>query len=338
MILKINNRKFDYFNAVSVSMSYDKIASTFNFVAHFDPDNPSHRSLFQPLKYSKVEILHEGETLLIGRKVTTSFTSNSTPQLAQIGGYSLTGVFEDSNIPLSVYPIQSDGLTLRQIAEKILKPFDIAVVVDSIVADDVDSVLESSDASTTGTVKSYLTSLATQKNVILSHTKNGALLFTRAKANQAPIADLSDAVDKKLSVSGQGIHSSIAVFKDANIVGGNAGENELDNPLVTSFRPSVSVQSSGDDNDTELTAKLRRAAELKSIKLTIKLDSWMINGKVIRPNRIISVKDKSLHLYKRTNWFIEAVTLSGNEKEQTATLKCVLPEVYTNQTPSNPFS
>ena len=337
MILKINNKEFDFFNNVNVQMTFDGIASSFSFDAVFNPEDEEHKKLFRPLRYSKIEIEHNGETLITGRKIGSGFKSAAKKTTSTINGYSLTGVLNDCTIPLSVYPLQADGLTLKEVAEKLLKPFDIAVVIDSAVKDAANAVLETTEAKATGSVASYLTTLAAQKSIIVSHTSRGALLLTEAKPNRRPVGDLSNAIEKTLSANGQQLHSYIAVLKDATITGGNAGEEELDNPLIDSFRPKVAEQKSGTDVDTELVAKQIRAAELKAITLTIKLDSWMLGDKVLRPNIIVSVHDHEIYLYNKTNWFVQSVTLLGNEKEQTAVLKCVLPEVYTLKTPSNPF-
>jgi len=337
MILKVNNKKFDFFNDVNVTMRYDAVASSFGFSALFDAESDAHKRLFKPLTYSKVEIEHNGELIITGRKISNSYRSTAKPTPATISGYSLTGVLEDCTVPVSAYPLQFDGLTLKEIAEKLLAPFDIALVVDSAVTARANEVLDTSDASTTGSIKNYLVSLASQKAIIVTHTKYGALFLTEAKANRKAIADLSDAYEKTIAIDGQKLHSVVAVVKDADIKGGNAGEAELDNPLVTSFRPSVGTQKSGDDNDTELAAKAKRGAELKGIKLTVKLNSWTVNDRIIRPNNVISIKDPELFLYSRSNWFIEQVVLNGTEKLQTATLTCVLPEAYTYATPKNPF-
>lgn len=337
MIVKINNKKYDFFSSITVNLSYNSFASTFGITAFFDPEDDDHKSLFRPLRYSKVEIEHNNETLLTGRKLNPRFKSSSSPNLATLSGYSLTGVLEDSSIPISVYPLQSDGLSLKEIAEKILKPFDIAVVVDLAVKDRANEVYESSDGKVDGTVKDYLTELATQKSIILSHTSGGALLLTEVKANTRPIADLSDALEKTMSVSGQKLHSSITALKEASLDGGNAGEKELDNPIIDSFRPRVITQTSGNDNDTELAAIKARASELSAIKLVIKLDSWIVNNRVIKPNQVISVKDPNIFLFKKTNWFIESVSLSGNAESETAVLNCVPPEVYNGKPPVNIF-
>ena len=145
--------------------------------------------------------------------------------------------------------------------------------MDAAVQSKADEVFVSSDAKASGSVKDYLNKLASQKGIILTHTRRGALLLTEVKANRLPVADLSDAFEKTINVNGQRLHSTVSVIKEANITGGNAGEEELDNPIIHSFRPSVTVQTSGTDNDTKNAAQIKMAAELASIKLTVKLDS-----------------------------------------------------------------
>ena len=338
MILKINNKKYDFFSSVDVTLTFSGIASTFTFHAYFEPSNQTHKELFRPLKYSKVEVIHGGETLITGRKLSEQFTSSSVPELTPISGYSLSGVFEDCPPALSSYPLQFDGLSLKEIAEKLTKPFDVAIVIDSAVEAKMNAVFGTTETKPTESIASYLTKLASQKSIILSHTSEGALLFTEAAANRKPIADFSNSLKRVISINGQGLHSGVTALSEADIDAGNAGQAELNNPLVQSFRPNVVVQSSGDDNDTELVAKKSRAAELAAIRLTIEHNSWTVNGKIIKPNNIISIQDSSIYLNKRSNWFIDSVTFKGNESSQTSILSCVLPAVYTLEEPVDPFS
>jgi len=64
---------------------------------------------------------------------------------------------------------------------------------------------------------------------------------------------------------------------------------------------------------------------------------WEIEGKVIKPNQIITVRNPELYLYKKSNWFIESVQLDGDETQTVATITCVLPETYNGGTPSYIF-
>ena len=83
---------------------------------------------------------------------------------------------------------------------------------------------------------------------------------------------------------------------------------------------------------------LEGTTELKdAISFTIKLDRWKINNKLIKPGDIITITSPENYVYKKTRLFIDEVNFKGDSKETTATLKCVLPEVYNKEIPRNIF-
>ena len=112
------------------------------------------------------------------------------------------------------------------------------------------------------------------------------------------------------------------------------------NPYVINnvYRPKVVTQSSGDDIDTKQVAMNALAQELKNLSLSIQIDRWSIKKDgIIRPNTIITVINPDIYLYKESRWFVEEVTMVGNEDSATATLKCVLPEAYNGNMPEYLF-
>jgi prophage tail gpP-like protein len=355
MILKINdrfkNRTVDFFNEFTLNLVHDSVGSTFGFSFYFDPNNPEHKELACVSHYHEVQLEHNNELLLTGYLTSQRFKHSAVKELASFGGYSLPGVLDDCEIPTSLYPLQSDGLTLKEIAEKLIKPFNLKMEIDSSVLDRMNKKFDTSNASESQTIKSYLTELATQKKIIISHNEKGELLFTESKTNKAPLIEFDGregkttgtiipATSMELDFNGQGMHSHITLQKQASQDGGNAGEQTIRNPYVIGsvFRPTVKSQSSGDDNDTELAARQALSKELKGMRLVIELDRWEINGKIIKPNNIITVINPEIYIYKKTEWFIESVSFTGNEKENTCTLNCVIPEVYSEKVPVSIFS
>jgi prophage tail gpP-like protein len=345
MIIKINdrirNRKVEFFNSFNLNLRYDSVASTFSFSFYFNPENKEHKEMVCIGHYHKVTVEHNGELLLTGYILSQVFTSSNVKQLVPFGGYSLPGVLEDCEIPPKLYPLQSDGLTLREIAQKLIAPFGLQMVIDPLVSSQMDSVFEKTTASESQTIKAYLTELASQKNIIISHDEKGNLLFTKAKADKKPLIHFQTGVigtSMSLSFNGQAMHSEITVMKQASSDGGNAGESTIINPYVPFvYRPKVIIQSSGDDVDTEQAAKNALAAELKNLQLTIVTDRWEVDGKILKPNNIIEVTDQEVYLYKKTKWFIESITYVGDNQKMTATLTCVPPEVYNGKTPEYIF-
>jgi prophage tail gpP-like protein len=345
MILKISdrirNRRVDFFNSFALDLKYDSVGSTFSFSLYYDPSNAEHRQLVCVSHFHECTLEHNDELLLTGYILSQAFSKEPSVELAAFGGYSKPGVFEDCQIPPEIYPLQSDGLTLTQIAQKLIAPFKINMIVDPSVSDRMNSVFKKTEANATQSIKSYLSELAAQKNIIISHNEKGELLFTSAKTDQKPIYHFENntpGTKISLSFSGQQMHSHITVMKQADTDGGNAGEVTIRNPFVpTVYRPKVMTQTSGDDVSIEEAAKNALADELKNIHLTIETDRWEIDGKIIKPNSIISVVAPELYIFNKTNFFVSEVKLVGDNTKTVATLTCVLPEVFSGKAPTNIF-
>lgn len=345
MNLKINDRfrvrDVKYFSGFSMNLKYDSVASTFSFGFYFDPENPEQKELACVSHFHEAQVQHNGETLITGYILSQSHTKSASRSLVQMSGYSKTGVLEDCSIPVGIYPLQSDGLSLTQIATKLLAPFELEFIVDPAVSDRMNKVYPSVTADESQSVKDFLCKLAVERNIIITHNEKGQLIFTEAKASGVPVAHFdgsAPATKITMNFNGQAIHSHITVMKEADKDGGNAGEFTIVNPYCPIVnRPVTISQGSGDDIDTETAAKRALAAELKNIPFTIELSQWDINSKIIRPNCLVSIIAPDLYIYKKTNLFVESVDYSGNNDHYTATLHCVLPEVYNGQYPKNIF-
>lgn len=349
LVLKINDRinirTIQFFNNFTLDLKYDSIASAFAFSFYFDPNDPAQAELACVSHFHEAQVYYNDQLLINGYILSETFTSAPQKELVSFTGYSLPGALGDCQIPPSLYPLQSDGLSLRQIATRLLAPFKLKIVVDDSVSSKMDIAYETTTAKETQTIADYLTELAAQRNIVLSHDPVGNLLFTSAKTNLTPILSFDSSLGNSIpytkmnmSFSGQQIHSEITVIKQASKDGGNAGQATVINPYVPIvYRPKVIVQSSGDDNSTQEAAMNALTEELKNISLTIETDRWEVDGKLITPNNIITVVNPDLYLYKKVNWFIEQIKFVGDASKTTATLKCVIPEVYNNKMPENIF-
>lgn len=348
MILKINdrfvNRKVEFFNDISMDLKFNSVGSTFNLAFYFDPFNEGHKELACVGHYHECNLYEFDQQILSGFILSQKFRMSKNHELTHISGYSKPGVLEDCTIPPRLMPLQSDGLSLIQIARKLIAPFKLELEVDPAVQSRASKVLSTSTASDSQTIKAYLSELAKQKNIILSHTLDGKLLLTEANLNKKPLFDFDltggsiPGLEFDFEFNGQNMHSDITVFGQASLDGGNAREAVIENPYVpVVYRPTTANQSSGDDNDSSLAARRALANELRNMKLTIKIDRWDVDGKLIQPNNLITIKAPNLYLYEKTTWFIESINFSANQIETTATLNCVLPEVYTNEIPVSFF-
>jgi prophage tail gpP-like protein len=227
---RIRKRTIEFFNEFKLNLKYDSVASTFSFKFYFDPKNKEHAELACVSHMHEAIVEHNGETLITGYILSNIFNTSAKKELVEVGGYSKPGVLEDCDIPpLSVvpgcYPLETVGLTLKEIAEKLIKPFGLGLVIDSqattgatlafdeageanvidgliesesggqtvtqtaSVSDAVQKKIDKSNAKQDQNIRSYLMELAVQRNIILSHDANGNLLFTEAQTNKNPIMD-----------------------------------------------------------------------------------------------------------------------------------------------------
>ena len=361
MILKISdrfkNRRVTYFNDVSITLKYDAVASTFQLNYYFDPDNVEHKELSCIGHYHLCELFdnENQELVLTGVILSIRFVSKAQKSLVAISGYSLPGVLEDCEIPpfdrfgkeVPGY-LQSDGLKLREIVQKFAALFSVNVVIHSSAASDMESEYTQDEAKETQSVKSYFASLVSQKNVIMTHDQNGNLIFTKPVKTKPIFHFEPDAlpnVTMTLDFNGQQLHSVYWVFAQQDIEDeAQSNESEaLPQPYIPNrnhvFRPHVASMSSKSDEDldTDKAAKNLRAKELRALSLTIEIEGWNLDGKIVRPGAIISVTNKEVYLYRKTDFFVESVELKRDAEKKIAILKCVPPEVYTGDEPVYPF-
>lgn len=339
---RIRNRKIEFFESFDITLRYDALASTFSFGFKFDPNNQEQKDLACIGHYHIASLYHNGELLLTGYILSESLTDDPTTQPVTISGYSLPGFLEDCQVPVD-YALQFNKLTLAQISEKLIEPFGLKQIIHSSVAADMNKEYTETEAKVGQTVRDILVELATQRNIIISHDQYGRLVYTRPSAKQTPIFNFEKNIPQtsmNLNFDGQGMHSHITVVQqkdfDPEIP---ADESEpIRNPYVPFvYRPHVVTQTSGNASDTQKAAENIRARELKGMTLNITTDRWIIDGKVIRPGKLLTALNPSVYLYKKSTWFIESVRLKGDSKQTVATIGCVLPEVYSGEAPSYLF-
>lgn len=346
---RFRNRKLSFFNSFKVVLKYDSIASTFSFSYYFNPDNPELKELSCIGHYHIATITDNGETLITGQITSITFSDDPNNNVVSIGGYSLPGILEDSDIlpaanDIEFTPYQFNNLSLREITEKVVFPFGLKIKIDPLVAARMEEVFEECNAKPGESIKAYLSKLTAQKNILLSHTSKGELFFTSAQKKQQAIFYFNGsfpATSMSLIFNGQGMHSHIRIVEQADIDNVNETQSEVRNPYIINsvFRPKVIIKNSRSVvQDSDEAASNVLAQELKNLRLKITLGSWYLNQKIIRAGDWITVINPRVYLFKKSEWIIEEVDLQNDPEKKTAILTCVVPEVYNEQPPSYLFA
>ena len=229
---RVHTRTVEYFSEFKLNLKYDSIASTFSFKFYFDHTSQTHAETACVSHFHEAIIEHNGEKLITGYILSNAFNTGPKEELVEVAGYSKPGVLEDCDIPPEsvtpgCYPLETTGLTLKEITQKLIKPFSIGLVIDAgasagaelafdeagtatvvdgqiegesfsqsvtqvtSLSDAVDRKITKANAKQDQNIRSFLMELAVQRNIILSHDVNGNLLFTEAQTNKPPIMDFN---------------------------------------------------------------------------------------------------------------------------------------------------
>lgn len=339
MRIKIDGSWYDEFNSISVTQNLNAVATVFSFTGRYDRENPFHRKIFKPYQYLDCDFYNDAGTKFVtGQIVSHDFLSNDVPNLVQISGYSNGGVLEDCSIPLESYPLESIGRNLKDITERLISYFDLKLIIDSSVRSDCNLVYGKSCGEPSGSVKDYLSQLASQRNIVLGHDRHGRISYYRPNVNAKPrvFYDGSNSLEMSLSCNGQGMHSKISALRQPSK--SNSGNISLSdsiiNPFVGRYRPSVQVLTSGEDGETSKGIKNLLSEELKNIKINFSFDKWQ----PLLVGDIVEVLNPEIFINKKSRFMVESTTINEDEKGRSMTMSVVLPESFTGEIPINVFN
>jgi len=328
--LKIDNQQFNFFQGSIINLDYNSIASSFSFSGQKDFTPP-------PLEYNRCEVIGENQEILItGTILNPEYVASPKAELIGVSGYSLPGILEDCNIPVSLYPLQSDNLSLKQIVDRLLDPFGINYIVTPNVLTDFNKKYIKTSASPEQKIKDYINSLASQRGIILTHDNLGNLVFTRIEPDLLIVDTEFDEGDPgifemSLQLDGQALHSEITVIKQASNDSPNSGQSTIINPYVPIFRPITKILNDGDLFDVEKAARNALGDELRSIILNIS------TTKFVKPGSKIKLRAPSLKINVYTEFFVESTVISVTTKSIKYDLTCVLVDVFTQEKVYNIF-
>lgn len=337
MKIKINGSFYDFFDDITISKKLDTVAATFVFKGRFNPDNQSHKAIYKPLAFNVVEVFNNDDKLLLkGVSLNTDLASTDLRELQPVSGYGKGGVLEDCSIPYSSYPLEKNNITLNELATDLLKPFGLSFTVDSSAEKDMNLQYKKTVARADDTVKSYLSKLASQRNIILGHSNDGELRFFKADTKASPKVFFNEenTESMRLSVSGQGMHSEISVIRQPSE--DNPSLKPVDtitNPLVLVKRTLVKILSSGTETDTKKAADNVLAEELKNISVSVSLKKY----EDLECGDMVEIQNPEIYFYNRVKMIISELTVKETSSSEEMELKLVLPETFNGEQPKNIF-
>ena len=324
----IDRKEFKYFSNVEFFMSFDSFDSV-SITAPFDPDNKEFRETFIPFSYASVD-LYIGNTLMFsGTQMGLTPQISPDSKVVILEAYAKCAVINDSNMPISSYPIELRGLKLDRIAAEVCKPFPFTVTKDT----DIGATFETVAIKHSDKIYSFLVQLCKQRDLILSNDSNGDLLITKA-VNSTSVASLRDDSSPVISVSPT--HNDQEYFSDYTavmpvIIGLPVASYTAKNKRLSNIlRVNNFTANDAKNGDEKTVAESRRSRGLaNSISYQVELATIRdSSGDLFKPNTYVDLYAPTAMIYTETTFFIRSVDTILEGDKKTCRLDLVLPESY----------
>lgn len=333
--LKIEGERFRFWETISIERRIDSF-DIIEFSAPFDSELPSFRQLFEPFSFKTADFSINGDLLFTGRLVNVDPIVDNNQKIIAVSGYSLPGMLNDCTAPASLFPnTEFTGQKLEEISQTLINPFGLLQEFNA----DPGAVFERVYLEPGKTILSFLSEIARQRNLIISNTPEGRLLYTKSIESGQPVAIFEQGRSPLLSVvpnfSPQNYFSHITGI-EPTIVGIQGQKytvkNDFLNGVVRPFTFSVP--------DT-LDADVKLAVEAKTgrmfgnmVSYEIEVNTWFdSNGDAWKPNAILRLTAPDAMIYEPYDFLIKSVGLAKDSDTETAFLELVLPGSFNGTIP-----
>lgn len=330
----IDGRRFRFWDKVRVIRSIDAM-DTVEFGAPFDADIPGFKESFRPFSFKPVAITVGGEPLFTGTMVGVSPVVENIQRVISVSGYSLPGVLNDCTPPASAYPLEFNNQGLRDIASAIVAPFGLTVNFEG----EQGAIFERVACEPGNKALAFLTDLAKKRNLIISNSERGAVVFWQSVEAGRPVARLQQGNAPVLSVTPfftpQEYYSHITGLEPV-IVGSEGSQFTVKNPLLTGVTRPITFKAP----DT-LDADVKAVVEAKAGRMFGNMASYAVrvatwrnpNGELWAPNTTVKLLAPEAMIYNEYEFVIRSIEFNRERAVESATLNLVIPGSFSGKIP-----
>lgn len=328
----IRGKRFRYWSSVRIVRNLDTF-DTVELVAPFEPDAPGFRESFRPFMFDPIEVNVGGAPLFTGTMVDVRPVTGQDGRTLTVSGYSLPGVLNDCNAPDDM-PLEFNGQGLRDIATTMAKPFGVGVQFD----DDQGSTFDRVAAGLSTKVLAFLQTLAMQRNLIISSTPRGKLLFQRSITDSFVVADFTQGTPLTAIVpafSPQEYYSHIAAVQpDVLFLAGTKYStfNPHSTGVLRPFSFQVPDTTAGDMESIVSNKFARMFANVASY--SIEVPTWRDpQGDLWKPNTNVFIESPSAMIWSKFLFTIRSVDFASDKTNFSANMNLIIHGTLAGKVP-----
>lgn len=331
--LLIDGKRFRFWTSIKLTRSIDNM-DTVDIAAPFEPNLASFKETFRPFSFKSIEITVGGEPLFKGTMISVIPTLGDSKTI-QVSAYSTPGVLNDCTAPASAYPLEYNNQNLQAITNAAIKPFGLSAVFEA----EPGAVFERVAINPGQKLLDFISDLARQRNLVISSTERGELLFRKSIESGIPVAKLRQGESPVVSVSPtfnpQDYYSHVTGIEP--IVVGLAGDVfTVKNGKLTNLLRPFTFQAQDSESGTLKDAVEAKAGRMfgNMVSYKVALNTWRDPaGDLWQPNTLVNLQSNNAMIYEPYNLVIRSVEFSRDENSQTATLDLVIPGSFSGKIP-----
>ncbi len=332
--ISIEGQRFRFWDSVRIIRSMDTVDGI-EFGAPFDADSAAFRETFRPFTFKDVTATIGGEPFFTGTMVSINPSMDSVRKSVQVGGYSKPGVLSDCTPPASSYPLEFNGQGLQDIAQTLATPFGINVEFSA----DQGAIFDRVAIKPSEKILTFLAKLAKQRNLIISSTPTGALLFLQSIKTGNPVARLSQGSSPLISVrprfSPQQYFSHITGLEPV-IIGLPGQQFTVKNSRLEGIVRPISFKTP----DT-IDADVKQAVEAKMGHMfgnmamySIEVQTWRDSADNLwEPNTTLTLVAPDAMIYNEFEFEIRSVVYNKLPESKVAVLTLAIPGAFSGKIP-----
>jgi len=323
----IDGKRFRYWSRIKINLAIDNIATT-EIEAPFDPDDWVFTDTFKPLSYKPFGVSINDKTFFTGTMVPVNPKLESNSSEIAAGAYSLPGILTECSEPITAFPLELKKQNLRDIAVKLLKPFNL--VVD--MRGDPGSVFDKVAIKPENKVLPFLVELAQQRGYVISSSEVGDLVFWRAVEAGEPVALLEQGMPPMTrvepAVSPAEYYSEITGVKPIRVRSKTSKSFTVKNSFLPGiFRPFIFSIPQGKDIDLEQAVRAKTSRMYANVvAYSVDVATWRdSHGELWAPNTVVRLRAPGAMVYDYHDFIIRSVAFEKDKEKEMATLDLMLP-------------
>lgn len=289
-------------------------------------DNAEVDKRVAPYRYPPAAVYIGGNIMVNGLLYVSESVLSANQSKKNLEGASFTADVVDSTLKP---PYEKNNVTLKQRAEELVKPLGINVIFEA----DEGGIFDRITALESDTIFQHLAGLASQRGLLISSTRQGDLLFTRAAFGK-PVATLEEgqqgAREFRARFDGRkrfNVYRAIGNSPAGNKVG-IAKDDVVPRSRFLTFKANETIAG-----DIGKAAEWKRSKQLAdALTIPFPVDSWFTRGgELWEENKLVTVVSPTIHVPDGFDFLIRSVEYIDETNGKTAILNLVPPQVYTGE-------